>query len=218
MRFTATIATALSALVTVQSASAQNAPPAETPAETTQVEIVSDNPNATLHQVVAQTVIVTTYGSGVGMMFKQVCRAPCRKTLPRDAEYFIAGPGITGSSRFALPEGERTVLRVDAGSSGARMGGYFLLAGGVGLAMWGILSATLLSKDYDSTSGEYKTDSSKATTGYVLAGAGVLAMVGGIYLMVSSGTRVTTADGMVLARVKTPVGNFRLTPAGTITF
>ncbi|HSQ64763.1 MAG TPA: hypothetical protein VLM85_16175, partial [Polyangiaceae bacterium] len=129
--------------------------------------------------------------------FETVCMAPCQADVDANGMYRVAGDGVTPSSTFGLgaPNGAMR-LHVTAGSSGARIGGIWLLIGGITLAVTGGLTAGLFAAIND----PYTDMTGWIVAGAVMAGVGVIMTAIGIPLIIGSGTSVVTDQGMPLAK------------------
>ena len=150
-----------------------------------QVDIRSDSPSATLKQVVETT------GSD-----QLACTPPCGRWLPRDALYRISGDGVRDSVRFRLPEnGKRTTLVVQTGSSARHGAGWGLIAAGGAASVAGFV---ILMNGWGATgpdSPDKMAELARWEThwkpiGEILSFGGVAAVATGIYLIVTSRTRV----------------------------
>lgn len=175
--------------------------------ESSHVEIDSPNPNVTLNQITGESFASASgpggYASASGQSWATVCIAPCGKTLPRGAYYFVDGPGMPRSGKFLLPPGEAR-LHVKPGSSGPWAVGLVLLSlGGSAVIVGGSLALV----------GSISTYSKgMATPGFVLLGVGGVATIVGAILMAKNTTDVLDDHGVVLGRKS----GTRLTPGGLL--
>ena len=178
----------------------------------TRVAIDADAPGVALMRVMGFGYV--QYGSATGSFasYQTVCVAPCQADVDANATYQIAGDGVTPSSTFSMPappNGGPLHLRVHGGSLGARVGGVWLLIGGITLAVTGGMFAgtfaALSSNDTDTTGW--------IVGGLVTAGIGAVMTVIGIPLVSGSGTSVVTDQNVPLAKHRSPI---RMTPSGFV--
>ena len=150
-----------------------------------------------------------------------VCFAPCRRILPRNSVYVIAGEGVRNTSNFILPDDrDRITLDVQAGSTWQALGGGVLMGGGIVVAYVGLLlllagTATSVSNDPYSTSSS--NSGSLKTAGGVMLGGGILAGLLGLYLVNDSHTTVKSSTGSQFSGTFVPPkkrARFALTPRG----
>jgi hypothetical protein len=167
------------------------------------VELRADAPNVRIDRV-------------VNGMQVAVCVAPCRRVLPRNNVYVIDGVGIRTTTQFMLPDDrQQLTLDVKAGSAARRALGVVLLVGGGVVGYVGLVVAASRTNTYDSSTGTYR---SRATSGPLAVGAiGAAAVAVGVYLMLTSQTRVQSSSGVTFsrtddARKKRPA--IALTPRG----
>jgi len=186
----------------------QNAPQTQGPVA--HVTIDGDAPGIALMRVMGYGLV--QYGSQVGAIanYQTVCLAPCQADVDSTAMYQIAGEGITPSSTFSVaPSPRGTHLHVHGGSLGARIGGVWLLVGGITFAVTGgILAGTfaaISSSDNDTTGW--------VVAGLVTAGAGLVMTALGIPLVTGSGTSVVTDDNVSVAK-RAP--KIRVVPGGFV--
>jgi hypothetical protein len=177
-------------------------PPATPSGPPIHVVVDADHPGVSLVRVTGYGMVqaYNGYGTAYGA-FEQshpVCIAPCQADVDSNGMYRIAGDGVTQTGTFGMPpaQANSTVhLHVHAGSFGARIGGLWLIVGGVSLALPGGLLAGLGAAD----SSSFGSNSGVIVTGLVLTGIGVAALVAGIVLVAGSGTSVVTDDGVNVA-------------------
>jgi hypothetical protein len=174
-------------------------------ADPVELQMTSTNPNVVLYKVKeeASVTVTGTAGTATGsaMSYELVCPVPCTKTVERDAKYFVAGDGVTGSSPFLLPAADRSKLVVDAGHRAPHLLGAFGVAFGiVGTAVGVPLGLA--------------GDGSLSTTGWAMAGTAGVLLVGGIVLIATNGTDVKTTEGVVLAKGETGKPKVALTARG----
>jgi hypothetical protein len=149
------------------------------------VELRSDAPNVRIDRVVDGTPV-------------PICFAPCRQFLPRNNVYVIDGIGMRASSQFMLPDDRPQVtLDVQAGSSSRRGAGIALLVGGVVAAYTGILLSAELNT-YDPNTGMFRNDNKDR--GLVVMAVGAVAAVAGLYLTMTSQTKVMSSSGVTFSR------------------
>ena len=168
--------------------------------------IDATNPNVTIVQRVAATMMqgMSAYGSfAAGIeQWTEVCTAPCGEVVDPKGAYKVIGVGVVPTETFRLPHSEQEVrLKVDAGSPGIRTLGYSLdVVGGVSMALGGsfLLSNALISSTESSEAASEHSGLRDAGL-YMLIGGGV-ALVGGIVLNMSAGSKVTTSSGQTVAR------------------
>jgi len=121
--------------------------------------------------------------------WEPACAAPCGTKLDPRFAYRVTGEGMVPSDAFALPLGSPK-LGVDAkmGSSTERLGGIALTgAGAAGLLLGGaalVASPILQSQEVGSQS--FRTG--VLAGGVVVAGAGAIALVSGLWLWMHSDT------------------------------
>lgn len=90
-----------------------------------------------LYRVRERAVAVGPGGSASAVSFDRACDAPCDLRLPTLPDYFIAGPGVTASSAFRLPNKDEVDVHVRPGSRLLRAGGWTLATLGVVLLTTG---------------------------------------------------------------------------------
>jgi len=144
-----------------------------------------------------------------------VCFAPCTKLVRHDHLYVIEGEGIRATSQFVMPDDRNQVtLNVRAGSSARAGGGAALILGGIVLGYVGEVFAFAALTD---GSPAPRSDN-VATAGGVMVLVGLAALVGGIYMVLSSKTQVTSSTGSTFTQGERsrPRGasSVALTPAG----
>jgi hypothetical protein len=178
---------------------------ASSPARADETAPVADAPTVTLHASDSGTRLErrTQTQTHDGLPFKDAslfgvatwepaCAAPCGTRLDPRFAYRVAGEGLVPSDAFALPtsRASREGLAVDAkmGSSYQRMAGVGLsAAGGLGLLLGGaaLVATPILESDHVGSS---TFRSGVLTGGIVVAGAGAIALVSGLWLWLSSDT------------------------------
>jgi hypothetical protein len=180
------------------------------------VELQSDRENTTLLRMTRAGGVVgaRVYGSVVGVAewYQPVCTAPCAVDADPNAIYRVAGRGVTPSDSFALPPAsEKVGLRVRAGSSAVRAGGWLsvglgalaVATGGALFLVGSIMAPNASDAVYENDPSRYKRDDDRASTfrsiGLVSLGAGAAALALGIALVATSGTGVETDRGQTLA-------------------
>lgn len=173
-----------------------------------QVDLKADQPGVRLDRV---------QGSGAA---STVCVAPCSRLVPRNNLYIIDGDGLRATSQFLLPDDRNQVtLDVKAGSSARHGGGAALMVGGliVGYVGMLVLEAGLTSQAYADGTTDNRSDRA-ATVGGVMLAAGVVAAIGGLYLVMTSSTRVSSSTGATFTEEERPRARPRsgiaLTPRG----
>lgn len=186
----------------------------EGPADGIAVHIDADDPRSTLQRRAGTSTIVVSTGRGTavgqGEAWEDLCVAPCDLRVPKNQTVRIAGDGITPSGNFVLQRDAK--LDVKTGSSGLRVGGFWLTGFGLSLAVVGGVFLAMDSRktEVDSsgniTKGEPLID---PAINYALLGGGLLMTAGGIAMIIASGTTVRDDTG-------TPVGS--LVRRGSFTF
>lgn len=168
------------------------------------VHIDADDPRSTLQRRsgTATVVVSTGRGTAVGQAeaWEDLCVAPCDLRVPKNQTVRIAGDGITPSANFVLQRDAK--LDVKTGSAGLRVGGFWLTGLGLSSAILGgvILAVDPRKSEFDSQGNMTKGDPMiDPTITYALLGGGVIAMAGGIAMILASGTTVKDDSG-------TPVG------------
>ena len=133
-----------------------------------------------------------------------VCLAPCSRVVARNNLYVIQGDGVRTTSQFLLPDDRPDVtLTVHAGSTGRQAGGAVLMAGGVVAAYVGLLTVEIgLASGAlaDGTGGSGTRSDRTATIGAGILGVGLAAAIGGIYLVMTSSTKVNSSTGSTFTK------------------
>lgn len=166
------------------------------------VVVEGDRPGVTLVRILGYGMVeaYTGYGTAIGA-FEQsrpVCIAPCQADIEANGMYRIGGDGVSPTGTFGLPvqQGNGPLhLRVHAGSLGARVGGVWLLIGGISIGVAGGTLAALAAAESSVSS-----DPGLLVTGLVLTGVGVVGIVVGAILLAGSGTSVVTDSGITVSR------------------
>ena len=172
-----------------------------------QVELQADAPGVRLERV------------GVDGRTTPLCFAPCHRLLPRSSLYVVGGDGIQSTSQFLLP-GDRSqvTLNVRAGSTVRRGAGGALLLAGVIVGYLGLAfaEAGLLSSDADG-SGKRSFNSAEAVGGVMMLG-GLVASIGGLVMVLSSSTKVSSSTGSTFTKDERPRTRpvVALTPGGLV--
>ncbi len=161
----------------------------------THVTIDGDAPGISLMRVMGFGFV--QYGSSTGSFasYQTVCVAPCQADIDGTAMYQIAGDGITPSATFSVPQGP-THLHVHGGSLGARLGGVWLVVGGITLAVTGGIFAGTFAAI--STPGQDNTG--WIVGGLITAGVGVIMTAFGIPLFTGSATSVVNDQNVPVAK------------------
>jgi len=173
-----------------------------------QVDVKADQPGVRLDRV---------QGAGVA---STVCLAPCSRLVPRNGLYIIDGDGIRSTSQFLLPDDRNQVtLDVKAGSSARHGGGAALMVGGLVVGYIGMITLELGLAAEAATDGTTHDRSDKAAAvGGVMLAAGVAAAIGGLYLVMTSSTHVTSSTGSTFSEDThprpRPRSGIALTPRG----
>lgn len=191
-------------------------PPASPPSQTSgtspegiAVHISTDDPRSTLQRRAGTSTVVVTTGRGTavgqGESWEDLCVAPCDQRVARNQTLRLAGDGITPSGNFVLQRDAK--LDVKTGSAGRRVGGFWLAGAGLGAAAMGglFLALDARKQNYDSRGGT--TDAGPVispTFTYGLLIGGVLALAGGIALIVTSGTSVQDETGGMIGKAMRP--------------
>ena len=206
MKKTTLLAFALSMSCTVAIASAARADEGrrqDTAPSGPTVHVESNKPDATLERITAE---VTATASGPGGMatahaeeFQLVCTVPCDKTIDHNAKYVfrnVAGL-YAKSGSFILPARDKVELRVNSGSQGGFMLGFFAVTLGiVGAGTGGLFAGIGAGSDRPGW----------VAGGLVALGVSVPLLIGGIVLMGSNATSVTTEKGETLVKNGAPPG------------
>jgi len=148
-----------------------------------------------------------------------VCVAPCSRLVPRNNLYVIDGDGIRSTSQFLLPDDrDQVTLNVEAGSSGRHTGGAVLMVGGLVVGYVGLFvaEAGLASNAIESANGSSHHSTDLAAAGGIMLAAGVAAAIGGLYMVLTSSTKVTSSTGSTFSEEKRPRPRsaVALTPSG----
>jgi hypothetical protein len=148
-----------------------------------QVDVRADEPGVRLDRV---------QGQGISTA---VCVAPCSKLVPRNNLYVIDGEGIRTTSQFLLPDDRNQVtLNVKAGSSARHGGGAVLLVAGLVIGYVGLMGLAA------TESGTGSQSDQGATIGGGLLIGGLAAAIGGLYLVMTSSTTVTSSTGATFSK------------------
>jgi hypothetical protein len=176
------------------------------------VVVEGDRPGVAFIRILGYGMVeaYTGYGTAIGA-FEQsrpVCIAPCQADVEAGGMYRIGGDGVTPTGTFGLPMQQGALhLRVHAGSLGARVGGVWLLIGGISIGVAGGTFAAIAAADSSVSS-----NPGLLVTGLVLTAVGVVGIVVGAILLAGSGTSVVSDSGMTLARQRS--SHPRLTLSG----
>lgn len=181
-----------------------------TPGGMIQVDVKADEPGVRLDRV---------QGGGAATT---VCVAPCSRMVPRNNLYVIDGDGIRATSQFLLPDDRNQVtLDVKAGSSARHGGGAALMVGGLVVGYIGLITLELGLTSEAVSDGTTRDRSDRAATaGGVMLAAGVAAAIGGLYLVMTSSTKVTSSTGSTFSEDEhprpRPKSTVALTPRGLV--
>jgi hypothetical protein len=173
------------------------------PAGSVTVEIASDKPGVELDVVVARSQGVVQGYRGAAVVtttsWQRVCVAPCEAQVSPEGQFFVGGD-TPATGQFTLPrDGERVKLTIQSGSTCA-------YAGGSALA-WYLGAPALIVGVIILVLGGTNDSREMLIGGGIATGAGAAALAGGIVLMLSNRTRVTTESGQQLAGIRaTPSG------------
>ncbi|MGO8994218.1 MAG: hypothetical protein ACLQVI_12885 [Polyangiaceae bacterium] len=141
--------------------------------------------------------------------WEPACVAPCATPLDPRFSYRVAGDGLVPSESFTLPQ-DRDHLKLDAkmGSSIGRVGGGVLGLAGVGGILLGAaaLIATPILENQNAGSPTLRTG--VLAGGVVVSGAGVIALVAGVWLWLHNDTTVRQEqeEGRATARSRVTAG------------
>jgi hypothetical protein len=128
--------------------------------------------------------------------WEPACAAPCALKLDPRFSYRVAGDGLVPSESFTLPQ-DRDHLKLDArmGSSTGRVGGAVLALGGVAGVLLGTaaLVATPILQSQDVGTPAARTG--VLAGGVVVSGAGVIALIAGVWLWLHNDTTLRQDDG-----------------------
>jgi hypothetical protein len=128
--------------------------------------------------------------------WRTVCAAPCDKLLPTAFYYRVTGGGIRSSADFVLrgSPGTRERLVVDGASKSALVLGIIGLSAG-GLSVYIGLFVAAIGASAGLVDGGGSSGSNATGVGLAMLGIGVLAVAGGLALVVSNSS--TTVDQSV---------------------
>jgi hypothetical protein len=139
--------------------------------------------------------------------WEPACVAPCATKLDPRFSYRVAGDGLVPSDSFTLPQ-DRDHLKLDArmGSTTGRVGGGVLALGGAGGILLGAaaLIATPILESQNVGSASMRTG--VLAGGVVVSGAGVVALVSGLWLWLHNDTTLRQEDGTAMARARVSTG------------
>ena len=147
-----------------------------------------------------------------------VCFAPCSRLVARNDVYVIQGDGVRTTSQFQLPDDRSEVtLDVHAGSTVRLGGGAALLLGGGIVAYVGMITTEigLATRSFADSTGTRTRSNGVTTVGLGLMGVGAAALIGGIYLVLTSSTKVTSSSGATFTNQDGPRPRRRSTVAVT---
>ncbi|MCL2777271.1 MAG: hypothetical protein FWD73_04640 [Polyangiaceae bacterium] len=208
--------------VTLALSSSAYAQAISSPNATTDIVLTSDWPNTMLTHEVGTSVGTAAIGWRTGVVTmvqsENVCRAPCRATVPTEGAYTVNASGMQ-ARKFNLPVGSQALRLHVTGASplpktlswiGFTIGMSFAILGGTLWATQGYINST--SSDDDTYSGKSSTSPYQIMT---FAGAGVM-IASIIGLIVSPSTHVDADNGERLDAKLTPAprSGVRFTPAG----
>lgn len=146
------------------------------------LHIESNYPGTLLQRVEGTFSVVTSRSSGMGMVSRTVCAAPCDEPIDgrKGAQFFFTAPGMVGSEQFSLGgrQGDVTA-RVQGGSAGKRIGGIILTSVGGPFLIMGAGFAVI-------DGGKFLG----AGLVYGSLGVGAVALGAGIYMWATSGTKI----------------------------
>ncbi len=131
-----------------------------------------------------------------------VCNAPCDRELPLDYSYRITGPGIRRSKVFQIgaQAGQRVVISVNPGSTGAFVGGIVLASIGIPVILVGLIVVLVgavenaCSTDTSGVCTSGNSGSSTETTGWIITLVGVGSIVTGIILIAGNARTSQTQE------------------------
>lgn len=132
-----------------------------------------------------------------------VCAGLCDKPLPRDGLYELGGDGVPRTRPFTLGDpGTDLTLRVDAGSSGQQVAGAVTAFTGGTTLLFGLLYRWVLAvEDIDN---DHPADHNRDPLFIGSMTAGLVLGVGGLVMLATSGTFVTTNHGVSFSALPTP--------------
>ena len=130
-------------------------------------------------------------------IWSTVCRTPCDVEVDADGLYAIDGLNVRDSDDFQLPTVGPVTLNVSAGHPSTYVGGVIMtslasMPTAVGLVLLPVWLAL-----YNKPEGQ-----GLAIAGGITLGVGLPLVIGGIYMLVVSKTRVWTSDGYRLASLR----------------
>jgi hypothetical protein len=140
--------------------------------------------------------------------WEPACVTPCATKLDPRFSYRVAGDGLVPSESFTLPQ-DADHLKLDAkmGSSMGRIGGGVLAVGGAAGVLLGAaaLIATPILESQNAGSASLRTG--VLAGGVVVSGAGVVALIAGVWLWLHN-------DTTLWQEVGTATASARVTTAG----
>ena len=192
-----------------------------------QVELKADTHDAELQRKVGQTKVTTYMATPQGAMAQEhdeniwetVCHAPCSTDVDPSQVFRVGGDGIVGSSSFHLSAGSHTLV-ADTGSTLKHGVGIGLsIVGGLALAGGLLVFAVTPRTIPDCPLSGACTDKDQTASIYAitlpLIGVGAVALGLGIWMVISSNTRVTV-DGGSADDARLHVGPFQLDARGLV--
>ncbi|EYF00651.1 hypothetical protein [Chondromyces apiculatus] len=160
------------------------------------LHVDADNPGVDLFQVTASGVVVGANVSALISVSRKVCTAPCDRVIDGSdgGDFFFGGNGVTPSRSFRLDDRSGDVTaHTEARSSGARKAGMWLTIIGGGLVVTGasLLIGEALTSSASSLDDAPSSASPFGPLGGAALGLGGAAMIPGIILLATSGTKLT---------------------------
>jgi hypothetical protein len=139
--------------------------------------------------------------------WEPACVAPCATQLDPRFSYRVSGDGLVPSDSFTLPQ-DRDHLKLDAkmGSSTGRVGGAVLaLGGGAGILVGAaaLVAAPILESQ---NVGSPSARTGLLAGGVVVSGAGVVALVAGVWLWLHNDTTLRQEAGAPVAQSRFTAG------------
>ena len=141
-------------------------------------------------------------GGSVSVLYGAVCQAPCNVRIDSSYVYRVAGPGYVSTHTFQV---SGDAMRIDAhmGSLAQRVGGWVLFSAGLGVGTVGLIGGGTCSAIPNCT----------PTGWFIASGIGFAAALGGLVMVLTSGSSVELNGQPVAVRLFPHVA---LTPRGLV--
>ena len=136
----------------------------------------------------SRSVDLVEHRPGAEVGYHVVCESPCDRTVRVEpgSTYVVTGPRVLPSHAFRLPDRDRVTLRVRGGRHGLRLGGFVVVAAGMGMLGTSAVMAVGASGIEDAS-----VRQTRRTIGVALLGTGIIGIVGGVLMVLRSRTRVS---------------------------